>query len=407
MRKAFLLIMAIILAAVAAGTASAQCYEIQEVEVGGTELAPGTTTILAQDRNEDIEVRVQILALCDQDNVQVEAMMRGYDHDDRIEDITDVFDVQENRTYVRWLNLRLPLRMDVDQYKLRVLVTDRNHPSIEASFDLEIGTARHQVGIRDVIFEPGQEVQAGRSLITSIRLKNYGAEDEDDIKVSVAIPALGLYASDYIDEVEADESRTSEELYMRIPMCATPGSYTLEAKLTYDDGDEYFTETYEIVVEEGEGCAAEAAAAEKAPMGGLSIEPTLPVSASAGGSASIPLLITNHGTAGIFQVSVPGMTSYGSYTVTPSHVLEIGAGATEVAIVTLGFDAGVSGDRILIAEVGTVGGEDRITAPLIVSVQGSPAAAQEGIPLRTVLLAALAALLVVLVVLAALALARR
>ena len=64
-------------------------------------------------------------------------------------------------------------------------------------------------------------------MLATVRVENKGQKDEDDVKVTVSIPALGLSATDYIDEVEEDEEEETEELFIRMPKCAEAGQYEL------------------------------------------------------------------------------------------------------------------------------------------------------------------------------------
>ena len=65
---------------------------IDKVKVDGDELGGGINT-LGVERGDEIQIKVWITSDQDVDDVQVETYLRGYDHDDRAEDITDSFDM--------------------------------------------------------------------------------------------------------------------------------------------------------------------------------------------------------------------------------------------------------------------------------------------------------------------------
>ena len=121
---------------------------------------------------------------------------------------------------------------------MRIEISNRNDDEVVYNAVLKVEQARNAIVIRDVIFSPENSVKAGRALLTSVRIKNMGEDDDEDVKVMVSIPELGISASDYIDEVESEESVTSEELYMRIPECADAGDYTATVTVEFDEGDE-------------------------------------------------------------------------------------------------------------------------------------------------------------------------
>jgi len=110
--------------------------------------------------------------------------------------------------------------------------------------------------ITNISFNPSNEVESGRALLTTVRVQNIGEKDEENIKVEVNIPDLGLSASDYIDEIGAGESKTSEELYMRIPECVEAKDYSVKITVEYDE--EYETVSVEkMITVTGDVCAAE------------------------------------------------------------------------------------------------------------------------------------------------------
>ncbi|RMF06662.1 hypothetical protein D6764_01770 [Candidatus Woesearchaeota archaeon] len=342
---------------------------IDQVKVNGDVVSPGGTEVRSLDRDNEFDVKVFLTALADADNVQVEVMMRGYDHNDLIEDISDVFDLEEGVTYVKTLHITLPKRMEAqDQYWLRVLVTDRNSDLVQENYVIYVNTDRHDVEIRDVIFSPENEVKAGRALLATVRIKNYGKTDEENIKVSVSIPDLGVSASDYIDELDAGDSISSEELYLRIPMCVETGTYDVKVEAEYDDGDEVTTKTESIRVVQDETCGAK----EEKPS-----EQTEKTFITAPGSQDVvkgttgavyPVLITNAGSqAKTYALSVSGVESWGAYRIEPSAVLVVPAGKTETAYVyvTANEDA-PEGEAAFFVEVSS--GSDKKMLPLTANV---------------------------------------
>ena len=80
---------------------------IESVRYDANTLTPSSTNfIFAADRGQNVPVKVQVKSDVDVDNVQVETVLRGYDHDDMVEDITDTFDMKAGQWF-EWRNLRL------------------------------------------------------------------------------------------------------------------------------------------------------------------------------------------------------------------------------------------------------------------------------------------------------------
>jgi hypothetical protein len=306
---------------------------IEEVKFDGDVLsASSSNKVRAVDRGEEVEVKVKLSANQDMDDVQVEVVIRGYDHDDLVEDISDAFNMKQNVTYVKKLTLPLRDRLDQDQYKLRVRVSDKDNPTVEETYELEIEAERHDLIIKDVILNPENEVKAGRALLASVRIGNVGQKDEKDIKVTVSIPELGISATSYLDEIEKedddDDSKTSEEMFLRIPENAKTGVYTLMAEVTFDEGDERVTEEVNVRVVGDETQKME----EKTI---ITLASDLQSAGAGGAEVSFPVTLTNAGsTSKVYTVMVEG-ANWATFKVAPSNVMVVEAGESKAAVVSV------------------------------------------------------------------------
>ena len=310
---------------------------ISEVELNDDILSPsGSTLIRDVERGDSFDVKVHIYSDVDEDNVEIEAEIKGDTHDDRIGDETTVFDMKANRTYVKKMRLELTKRMDQDLYTLYVDARGRRgSTSTSMKYDLEVDTPRHLLDIKDVVFSPEDEIKAGRALLTSVRVKNRGEKDEDGVKVKVSIPELGVSASDFIDTIEADgkddDEVTSEELYMRIPNDAKSGNYDVKVEVEFDDGDEKISKTFPIVIKGAEE-KEETTASEPKKYTIITVGPESQ-DVSAGSEVSYPLTITNNGDeTKTYTVSVETTNALESK-VTPSNTAVVEAGESQTMFV--------------------------------------------------------------------------
>lgn len=333
------------LAAIAcSGIACAIPAVIDSVKIDGTELSPSDVNRLNLERGAEIEVKVALRATGDSQDVEVEAFITGYEYNDRerISDTTHPFDIENSTIYVKTLGLEIPERVDEDSYKLRIIVSDRNSDELIQNYNLKIDAKRHEVMIKDIVLSPETEVRAGSALLATVRVKNMGGEDEDSVKVQISIPSLGLSASDYIDEVESDDSETSEELYMIIPPCAKPGVYDVIAKVTYDDGDEDTSKSTSIKVTESDSCSAgsgsnkdnEGSSGSSSSLPEVVLGSTMESIAAGEGGAIYPITITNKASSSkAFSVAVDGAESWGTVQVSPSNTVIIKPGKSETLYV--------------------------------------------------------------------------
>lgn len=312
--------------------ANALDVTIDEVKLDGDVLSSTSTNqVLDVDRDQELQVKVRFTANEASKDAQVEISIRGYDHSDLIQDITDSFDLKANVSYIKRLTLPLRERLDQDRYKLRVRIEDRDGETIQETFELEIDTKRHDLQIRDVILSPGEEVRAGRALLVAVRVRNRGEKDEEGIKVTVSIPELGVSASDFIDELEKDgdddDETTSEELFLRIPDDAVTGEYTLRTTVEFDDGDE--RESTEQIIR----VVGKERLVEEKPV--IKEKTIITVAADAqglqagGSEVAYPLTLTNAGSSSkTFTVSANG-ASWATFRVSPSNVVVVDSGASK------------------------------------------------------------------------------
>lgn len=232
---------------------------IDGVEIDDTEVRPFGLNQLDIERDQDFEVELELFAHDDIDDVEIRAFISGFEFTDvqPIAAVIGPFQFDENVTFKRSLTLRLPDDVETDDYKLRIIVSDRDHDEFIQNFDLQINTPRHHMIIEDVVFSPGFTVEAGRALLTTVRVENKGQRDEDDVKVTVSVPALGISGADFIEEVEEDEEEETEEIFIRLPRCAEPGVYDVTFDVRYNEGRSRVSDRQQITVLENPDCEEE------------------------------------------------------------------------------------------------------------------------------------------------------
>lgn len=243
--------------------ASAQTVPVSVVraEIDNTRIDGSTVNKLDIERNDEFTLKLNLLSVSDAEDVEVRAFISGYEFNDvnSISSRIGPFDFDANVTYVKSLKLALPEDVDVDSYKLRIDISDRNGLSRSYTYDLKVSTARHSMKIEDVTLSPGNTVQAGNALLVTVRVENMGQNDEDDVKVVVSIPSLAVSASEYIEEVEADEEEETEELFIKLPKCAEPGQYEAKIDVWFNEGHDKVSGTGTVNVLENPACKPEPA----------------------------------------------------------------------------------------------------------------------------------------------------
>ena len=330
--------------------------DVEYIKINGDEFISGDQ--LEVERGDELDIRVKLNASDNETDIEIRAEVLGYEYSDHEPIFARVhtFDLDYGDTTYKDLTISLPDKMDKDYYDLRITVGTRTGSAFEGLYRLHLKGIKHSLIIKDVIFNPEPSVESGRALLTTVRIKNIGEKDEEGIKVTVAIPALGLEASDYIDELEADESTTSEELYLRIPTCAEAGLYDILVSVEYDEGYEEVSMDEMISIVESEVCAPVDNGNDGAGKTVVTVPEAQNVVKGTSG-AVFPITITNLAkSAKTYTLSVSGVDAFGSYRVDPSNVIVVqGENSKTVYVYLTANDDAGAGEKAFVVSISTDG----------------------------------------------------
>ena len=250
------------------------------------------------EEGETLKVRVGLEALGHVEEVQVEAEISGYEFSDTepVQDSSPIFDIEgvpAGTTRHVDLELNLPKQLEKDRYLLRVRVTDKDNTDLTGYVVLQLEPKRHGLDIKDVVFSPGTTVKAGRSLLTSVLLENFGDKDEKNVKVTVEVPQLGIKASEFVDQVKTDDHNVDyedvPEMFLAIPSTAAEGDYDVKVSAQFKDLRDTVSKTFSIHVMPNEMF-------QKTEKLVLAVGPETQ-SVAAGKTATYAVALTNAGTA--------------------------------------------------------------------------------------------------------------
>lgn len=232
-------------------------YTFTDVDVNGIDMA-GSPVIYAE-RDGIVQVKVDLEASEDVEGIKVKTWLGGYEYGE-VKAVTELFDVEAGVTYPVILAFEIPSDIDASkEYTLHIEAYDKDN-SYEEEYVLRVKEKRHSLEIQDVIFNPGLTVENTEPLFVEVRVENMGDKKEEDIKVEVSIPSLGIAQRTYIDElVKADDdddesSETSDSLYLDLSD-VEPGVYKVLVTVEYNRGHDITGREYNLVVEEGDESA--------------------------------------------------------------------------------------------------------------------------------------------------------
>jgi len=206
------------------------------------------------DEGQTLNVKVTLYSAESVEDVEVEAEIKGYEYSDYedLEDSTKLFDLAANTQKTVKLSIDLPKKLEKQIYWLHLSVSNSNSKSVEKIVKLNVEPTRHGLDIADVALSPGNTQKAGRSLLATVLLENYGDKTEKDVKVTVAVPELGISATEFVDVVVTDDHNVDyedvPEMFLPLPATAAAGEYNLVVTAKYDDLRETVTKTVKINV---------------------------------------------------------------------------------------------------------------------------------------------------------------
>ncbi len=309
--------------------------KVDAVEVDGFELSTSETNIRDMERGKEFTMKVKLTGNAQSKNVEIRAFVSGFDFSDKepISDSTSPFDVQAGVSYVKSLSLKLPERADEDNYRVRVVVAGRDTDDITMNYRIKVSASAHDVAIKDFVVTP-EEVQPGRAVLATVRVKNVGQKTEDEVTIKVSIPELGVTAApDFVDSLESDKSATSEEFFLRIDPCAKPGTYDVKAEVTFKEGDESVSSRQPITVTQGGTCQSRPSVVSG---GDVTVYGSEPQNIEVGETGSYSVTVSNRGASTkIFSLSAAG-ADWASVKFSPGSMVTVKAGDTQavVAMVT-------------------------------------------------------------------------
>jgi len=226
----FLGIFFILTAAFAAAESSA--YTIDSVYVNGIEVDADTKVQVVLGSTAQIQVYLE--GTGERTDVRLRAWIGGYEYDS-IESTSDVFEVQDGLAYKKILTLDIPEDLDVSthEYILHVEVYDSQDKESYA-YTLYVEQERHDIVVEDILLST-QSVAPGEYLGVKVRLENQGYKDEEDLKITVSIPSLGISNRVYMDELVSGEQESAQSAYLVIPSDAA-GEYEVLVSVEYNNG---------------------------------------------------------------------------------------------------------------------------------------------------------------------------
>lgn len=350
--------------------------EVLSLEINGNEQGLfGNDLNLEVARGEKLDLELELGTLVDVSDVQVSAMIGGYEYSnyefDKIFDMSRTFNLQAGDKKFVSLELEVPVKIDPDYAKLYIEVHSRDQLRQSYYYELSIVNVENgnEVLIKDAYLSPSSEVMAGRALTATVRVENIGQEDFDDATLLVKVPALNIQAVETIENLEVGEKETFEELVLRFPKDARPGDYVVEYTVKYDEY-ESVTKTDVVHVSECSDVTCGAPEKEDDVVTKLFFDSEKIVNAQSG--ATFPVMIQNTGSSQkSYTLSVSGVDSWGTATLSEGSLVVVPAGAmVPVYVHVVANDNTAAGEYSFSVTVASDGAQDVLPMKAVVTNDG-------------------------------------
>ncbi len=410
MKGVLLFLMAFVAIMGVATSVHAQAFSIDKVKVNDLELGSNSSTVLDVERGQVLDIEVFITGLLNGtdsvDNVVVTGRIMGYEFGSVL-DSEGPFSIDGSNTYKKTLTLVIPDDIDASQgYTLRIDVSDKND-EITEEVALHIDEQRHDLSIFDVLLNPSSTIAAGNPLFVTVRLENLGEKKEDDVKVKVSIPDLGVSTVSYLNKLntEIQEKDTDNhfdqqnsgqlDMLLKIPSDAPSGTYEVRVDVEYNRGHSFLTESLDLnVVGVKEDTGVQTV---------LNSDSTSKAT-TAGETVQYKVMLANIGTEpGVYSVQIDGVSTWGEASVQPSFITVMPDSTGEVTISVTPYDAEESASHTWVARI-TLGSEvlnEMVFTTKVNSLEATqPEKTSDNDTLKSVLAVIFGVLVIVLVVLA-------
>ena len=322
-------ILSIVLMIVAlAVSVSAADFAITGLKVNG--ISPSGDSLYVE-LGDHLTIDVDVTGTTSPRDVRLRAWIGGYEYE-VLEDNSEMFSVRDDVKYRKQLQLELPADMLTGDhgYTLNVEMFDANNV-VKTTYNLFVSEKRHNIVVQDVNLQP-TTLEAGKAAFVKVRLENMGEKKEEDIRVEVSIPELGISERTFVDELSPynseENSASAETLYLQIPEDAATGDYEAIVTVIYNRGHEAVQGKKLVHVE---GVSKNVAEDSKS----LVVVETGSEGMVIGEGKAYSVMLVNLGKeAKTYTVDVAGVASWGTVAISP-QVLQLGAGESGEFVVNI------------------------------------------------------------------------
>lgn len=205
---------------------------IDSVEVEGKVVADNENNFLVIGENKkEIDVKVRLTALENIEKARLEAVL-AFENGDVVADNTVNFDMNDEESSVKKLELPLIGKFEQNNFKLKLRIVDAEGNSQEKTYVLKISKKKFPFIISSVALSPESNAEAGKNLVARLRFKNSGVMPLEGITAKVSISELGVSATKFVDQIRnSNGQEVREDFVLKLLDDVQTGTYTVRAEI--------------------------------------------------------------------------------------------------------------------------------------------------------------------------------
>jgi len=174
-------------------------------------------------------------AKIDINNIVTNILIVGFDTEGDLEEDSKEFDLSPNEDESETFEFKTPLEIDEGDYEVQINIEGRDDNGIvrEVTWDLTLSVEKesHDVKIQSASLSPVKIVCGGTSVL-SATLYNLGKNTEEEVKLVIKSPDLGINIEEYPIELDnellGDESKWSKTYAIPVSASQSSGTYAVE-----------------------------------------------------------------------------------------------------------------------------------------------------------------------------------
>ena len=335
-------ILSIVLMIVAlAVSVSAADFAITGLKVNG--ISPSGDSLYVE-LGDHLTIDVDVTGTTSPRDVRLRAWIGGYEYE-VLEDNSEMFSVRDDVKYRKQLQLELPADMLTGDhgYTLNVEMFDANNV-VKTTYNLFVSEKRHNIVVQDVNLQP-TTLEAGKAAFVKVRLENMGEKKEEDIRVEVSIPELGISERTFVDELSPynseENSASAETLYLQIPEDAARKNYKMVIAAEFNGRRDRAEKEYTLTVN--------GVTAHDLEDGRIMVSAQEAVKNVAGGATSVYIinLANLNGESKVLMPEIVGLKGWASVDTEP-RVLSMGSGELSQMLVKVTPNEEAAGERVFV-----------------------------------------------------------